>query len=128
MAFNVVAHNRDDHVKNLAFIMDAHGSWRMSPAYDLSYAHGPGGEHTMTIDGEGREPNLEGILEVAIRHGVNRAKTLEVIQGVEDAVADWRAIATEAGCRRDRIATIAKAHRFLRPRAPRGGKKRRKLS
>ncbi|MEK7270137.1 MAG: type II toxin-antitoxin system HipA family toxin, partial [Planctomycetota bacterium] len=43
MVFNVASHNRDDHVKNFAFLLDDKtGEWRLSPAYDLTYAAGPG--------------------------------------------------------------------------------------
>jgi serine/threonine-protein kinase HipA len=45
MTFNVLTHNRDDHLKNHAFLMDAGGSWRLSPAYNVSFSDGPGGEH-----------------------------------------------------------------------------------
>ena len=31
MAFNVIARNQDDHVKNIAFLMDQAGSWSLSP-------------------------------------------------------------------------------------------------
>jgi len=55
MVFNVLAHNRDDHVKNFAFILDdTTGEWALSPAYDLLYTPGPGGEHTMSLAGEGK--------------------------------------------------------------------------
>jgi len=56
MAFNVVARNQDDHTKNIAFLMDRHGSWLLSPAFDVMYAHNPGGNwtnrHQMTINGK----------------------------------------------------------------------------
>ena len=41
MAFNVVARNQDDHVKNIAFLMDRAGVWRLSPAFDVTYAYNP---------------------------------------------------------------------------------------
>jgi hypothetical protein len=33
-AFNIVARNQDDHVKNIAFLMDKRGQWSLSPAFD----------------------------------------------------------------------------------------------
>ncbi len=56
MAFNVFAHNRDDHAKNHAFMMDADGTWTPAPAYDLTFSTGPAGEHNLTLAGEGRNP------------------------------------------------------------------------
>src|SRR4029077_534146 len=37
MLFNVVARNQDDHVKNIAFLMDKSGAWSLSPAFDVTY-------------------------------------------------------------------------------------------
>jgi len=113
MVFNVVAHNRDDHVKNFAFLMDARGEWTMSPAYDLAHAPGPGGEHTMTVDGEGREPTLAGIIDLATRHGLERAEILEIVGRVDDAVAAWPEIAKDCRCAPAQARQVARDHRFL---------------
>ncbi|MBL8924536.1 MAG: HipA domain-containing protein [Myxococcaceae bacterium] len=51
--FNVLAHNRDDHPRNIAFLMSASGRWALAPAFDLTPSHGPGGEHAMSVLGEG---------------------------------------------------------------------------
>lgn len=114
MVFNVVAHNRDDHAKNFAFLMDAHGQWSLSPAYDLVFARGPGGEHTMTIDGEGRAPTKDGVLRLGARHGIARAPALEIIERVHDAVATWRVLARDSGAQAKRVKAIGEAHRPLR--------------
>lgn len=54
MIFNVLPHNRDDHAKNFSYILDdTTGKWSLAPAYDLTFGHGPGGEHSTTINGEG---------------------------------------------------------------------------
>ncbi|MBI4676785.1 MAG: type II toxin-antitoxin system HipA family toxin [Elusimicrobia bacterium] len=96
--FNVAAHNRDDHVKNFAFLMDsASGDWTLSPAYDLSYSAGPGGEHTMTVAGEGLNPGREHILRLAEAAGLARPQALAIIDEVRAAVARWRGFASQAG-------------------------------
>jgi serine/threonine-protein kinase HipA len=98
MVFNVSAHNRDDHVKNFAFIMDsASGDWRLAPAYDLSYAPGPGGEHTMTLLGEGRRPGRAHILRLAEQAGVAKPQADAIIDEVRSAVARWKGFAARAG-------------------------------
>ena len=52
MCFNVFAHNRDDHSKNFTFLYDEENdSWRLSPAYDLTYSNTYYGEHTTAVDG-----------------------------------------------------------------------------
>jgi serine/threonine-protein kinase HipA len=103
--FNVFAHNRDDHTKNFAFLMDEDGTWRPSPAYDLTLSSGPGGEHTLLIAGEGRNPTAAHLLELAKSVGIKPAK--RVIDEVRSAVARFPAIAEEAGLAktvRDRVA------------------------
>ena len=66
MCFNIFAHNRDDHSKNFSFIYDEKlKSWKLSPAYDLTYSYSIGGEHATTVNGNGKNPSLKEILEVA---------------------------------------------------------------
>ena len=52
--FNIVGRNQDDHVKNIAFLMDRGGRWTLSPAYDLIYSWNPTGDwtsqHQMSIN------------------------------------------------------------------------------
>ena len=66
MCFNVFAHNRDDHSKNFAFLFDGQaGSWRFSPAFDLTYSNSIGGQHATTVDGNGSNPGVDDLLRVA---------------------------------------------------------------
>ena len=53
---NVLAHNRDDHSKNVSFLMDGLGGWRLAPASDLTFSFGPGGEQSMLVMGRARRP------------------------------------------------------------------------
>ncbi|WP_305151261.1 type II toxin-antitoxin system HipA family toxin [uncultured Dubosiella sp.] len=64
MCFNVFAHNHDDHAKNFSFLFEE-GTWRLSPAYDLTYSNALGGEHSTTIHGKGKDPDMEDFLAVA---------------------------------------------------------------
>ncbi|OGR59922.1 MAG: hypothetical protein A2X36_13590 [Elusimicrobia bacterium GWA2_69_24] len=101
MVFNVAARNRDDHVKNFAFIMDDRsGGWALSPAYDLSSAPGPGGEHSMTLAGEGKDPGRAHILRLAGPAGISRAQAAAIIDEVRAAVDRWRGFAAQAGVSR----------------------------
>lgn len=84
MCFNVYSHNRDDHSKNFSFLYDEEESrWTVSPAYDLTYSSSKGGEHATTIDGEGKKPGINDILQVAKKAGIDtgyakaRAKEIE---------------------------------------------------
>jgi len=90
MVFNVFAHNRDDHAKNFAFLQDeATGMWSLAPAYDLTFSAGPGGEHSMTLAGEGRAPGAAQILKLGAAAGVNRPEAERIMEEVRDAVAHW---------------------------------------
>jgi serine/threonine-protein kinase HipA len=93
--FNVFAHNRDDHSRNFAFLMDEQGTWRPSPAYDLTFASGPGGEHTMLVAREGRTPGREHLARLAdlvdLKHGAT------VIDEVRAAVGRFKLHADRAG-------------------------------
>ncbi|WP_304255871.1 type II toxin-antitoxin system HipA family toxin, partial [Phascolarctobacterium succinatutens] len=72
MCFNVFAHNRDDHSKNFSFIYsDDEKKWLLSPAYDLTYSYSIGGEHATTVAGNGKNPGMKDILEVAKNLGMN---------------------------------------------------------
>ena len=72
MCFNVFAHNRDDHSKNFTYIyVEQEKRWVLSPAYDLTYSNSIGGEHATTVHGEGRDPGMTDILELAKTIGLN---------------------------------------------------------
>ncbi len=98
MAFNVLAHNRDDHVKNFAFRLDDEADdWSLAPAYDLTFAAGPGGEHTTTVRGEGKAPTAKHMLELAAELDLERSAAEAMIDEVRQAVAYWPRWADEAG-------------------------------
>jgi len=98
MVFNVLAHNRDDHVKNFAFILDdLAGEWSLTPAYDLLCSSGPGGEHTMTVAGEGEAPDRSHMLRLAALAGMADREAEAIIGEVEEAVARWDEFAETAG-------------------------------
>lgn len=94
--FNVFSYNRDDHGKNFSFIMDEKGGWTVSPAYDLTFSAGPGGEHCTTVVGNGRNPGTADLLKLAAIAKINEQKALEIIAQVKDAVSRWKSFAKEA--------------------------------
>jgi serine/threonine-protein kinase HipA len=109
MAFNIAAHNRDDHAKNFAFILDDQtGEWSLAPAYDLIYAPGPGGEHTTTVLGEGRQPTREHCLKLAAQVGLKPRAVTPLIDQVNAAINQWPYFADQACCARKVTTTIAK--------------------
>lgn len=89
MVFNARMMNRDDHLKNHAFLMDQLGVWKLAPAYDVSFSLGPGGEHTLLIAGEGRRPGKAHFLSVAKQAGIKDKRANEIVDEVDDAVSGW---------------------------------------
>ena len=74
--FNVIMHNRDDHSRNFAFRMNEQGLWKLSPAFDLTYSFGPGGEHSTSVAGHGKSITRAHLMQVAKAGGVS-AKAAE---------------------------------------------------
>lgn len=106
MTFNVLAHNRDDHAKNHAFLMGADGRWTLAPAYDLTLSDGPAGEHSAAIAGEGRHPGREHLLAVAKDASIPEREALGIIDEVRAAIARWPHFADEAGLGKVRTAEL----------------------
>jgi serine/threonine-protein kinase HipA len=109
MVFNVLMHNRDDHVKNFAFRMADDGGWELAPAYDLVFSEGPGGEHTMTVAGEGRAPARRHLLQLAAPAGISGSDAESILDGVAAAAARWRVHAREAGLSPKSVKRVEKA-------------------
>ena len=88
MCFNVFAHNRDDHSKNFTYLYDEiNDQWRLSPAYDLTYSNTYYGEHTTTIDGNGRNPGRKELLAVGIAAGMRRSNCEKIIDTIQACVS-----------------------------------------
>jgi serine/threonine-protein kinase HipA len=111
MLFNVVARNQDDHVKNIAFLMDKAGAWSLTPAFDVTYAYNPAGlwtnRHQMTINGKTDDFSREDFSAVAQVAGLKRGTTEAILAQVLDAVKNWPRYADTAGVldsQRDQIA------------------------
>ena len=99
MAFNVLAWNCDDHVKNISYLMDRRGEWRLAPAYDECYAWNPAGDwtsrHQMSVNGKFDGITREDLLAFASANGVKDGA--ELIGQVCDAAARWPEMAREVG-------------------------------
>ncbi len=110
MVFNVVARNQDDHVKNIAFLMDKSGTWSLSPAFDMTYSYQPGGlwtsSHQMTLNGKRDDFVLDDFKACAKTASLKRGRAEKIIGEVREVVSRWCDYAEEAGVlsqHRDRI-------------------------
>jgi serine/threonine-protein kinase HipA len=86
--FNVLMHNRDDHAKNIAFLLNPRNEWELAPAYDLTYCPGYRGEHFMDIAGEGKYPARSHILQVAKEGGLSDKIAQENIDSMLNSLSD----------------------------------------
>ena len=108
MAFNVLAVNQDDHVKNLSFHLDESGNWTLSPAYDLTFAKGAGWtrEHQMRIRDKTRGIRESDLLAVAREFGVKQPE--RIMEKVRDALSAWERHADRYGVPGGVVAQIRK--------------------
>nr|WP_233120967.1 HipA domain-containing protein [Chlorobium sp. KB01] len=100
MVFNIVARNQDDHVKNIAFLMDKSGKWSLSPAFDMTYSYQPGGKwtstHQMTLQGKRNGFTLADFRACAKSASMKRGRAETIIAEVRNVVARWREYAEES--------------------------------
>jgi len=111
MIFNVLARNQDDHTKNFAYLMDSSGQWTLSPAFDLTYAHGNHftARHQMTVNGKDDLITRDDLVRLADKLNIEAAE--ECIREVNDAITDWQTFADQAGLSTNFRDFIAEKHR-----------------
>lgn len=113
--FNVIARNQDDHVKNIAFLMNRRGQWSLSPAFDVTYAYDPNGEwtsrHQMSINGKRDSFNREDLLNLANQAGIKKKPAMGMMEKIASAVKRWKDFAEQAGVPGKRMEQIGKTHR-----------------
>jgi serine/threonine-protein kinase HipA len=113
--FNIVGRNCDDHVKNISFLMNRRGEWRLSPAFDISYAWNPSGEwtsqHQMSVNGKRDGFEHEDLLALARVADIKKARAEQLIQRVIEVVLRWPDFAGEAGVNDEQIKKIQASHR-----------------
>ena len=108
--FNVVGQNCDDHVKNIAFLMNRRGEWRLSPAFDISYAWNSRGEwtsrHQMSVNGERDDIKRDDLIALANAAQIKKARANELIDRVIDVVRRWPDFAAKADVADSRVKEI----------------------
>ena len=114
--FNVVARNQDDHVKNVAFLMDTLGKWRLSPAYDVVFAFNPTSfrtrNHQMSLAGKRDHFERDDLMRFAMHSGIRRRAAMRILDEVLNAVAGWPGHAAAAGVPSVDEQRIGRTHRM----------------
>lgn len=103
MVFNIVSRNQDDHVKNIAFLMDRSGQWSLSPAFDIGYAYNPQGDwtsqHQMSVNFKRDNFTLDDLI-IAGRSADLSAREVKTMLGeVTDSLSRWSQFAADSGVR-----------------------------
>ena len=115
MAFNIVARNQDDHVKNIAFLMDRSGRWRLSPAFDVTYSYNPEGRwtgaHQMTLNGKRDGFEAGDFVACGRNASLKRGRATAILREVQEAVARWPEFADAAGVPEHSAHRIGAVHR-----------------
>jgi serine/threonine-protein kinase HipA len=117
MVFNVVARNQDDHVKNIAFLMDQRGRWALAPAFDLVYSWNPDGAwthaHQMSLNGKRDDFTRDDLMAVAATASLQARRAAAIVDDVVAAVRHWPIFADQAGVAPDVRQRVAAAHRVV---------------
>jgi serine/threonine-protein kinase HipA len=120
MVFNIVARNQDDHVKNIAFLMDRQGRWSLAPAFDTTYSYNPSGSwtatHQMTMNGRRDGFTMEDFRACARNALMKRGRADAIIEEVRTAVVRWPEFAVQARVAEPRVAQIRASHRLSFPK------------
>ncbi|MHB8811095.1 MAG: type II toxin-antitoxin system HipA family toxin [Desulfobulbaceae bacterium] len=119
MVFNIIGRNQDDHVKNIAFLMDKTGTWSLAPAFDMIYSFNPSGawtaSHQMTLNGKRDNFSLEDFRTCAKKASMKRGRAEAIIEEVWEILLRWRDYADEAGVAaiwREQIQRTLRLRRF----------------
>ena len=113
--FNILARNQDDHVKNIAYLMDKSGQWRLAPAFDMVYSYNPDGawtgKHQMSVNGKRDEFVLDDLLALAKSAGIKAGQAKGFVGQVAEALSKWPVFAADAGVPERTVAKIKDTHR-----------------
>ena len=121
MAFNLVARNQDDHVKNIAFLMDRDGRWSLAPTFDVIYSYNPEGAwtatHQMTMNGKREGFTMADFRACGRTAILTRGRADAIVDQVLGAAARWPEFVDQAGVEADRRDEIARHLRRSFPKA-----------
>ncbi len=98
-AFNVFAHNRDDHSKNISFLMNDTGHWKVAPAYDLTFSSSAHGMHSTMISGESAHPTKQHLIDLANYFKIKNASY--IIDDIQEVIYNWKNYANQCNISAD---------------------------
>ena len=100
MVFNVLAVNCDDHVKNFSFLMNRNGEWKLSPAYDITFAYKEGNKwlsrHQMSVNNKSENINNDDLIEAGINMDLKKSKCKNIVDEIARITQNWLSYAENA--------------------------------
>lgn len=111
--FNVMAHNRDDHDKNFSFLMNEFGHWKLSPAYDLTFSSGPGGEQSTMVMGEARNITATHLTKLGHEAKLSNEFIANVIEQTSHALRKWPSLSKDLGVSKSNRDLINRCIKFF---------------
>lgn len=116
MVFNIVARNQDDHVKNIAFLMDRQGDWSLSPAFDVTYSFNPSGDwtsaHQMTLNAKRDDFVMNDFESCGRLARLKQGQAKSIVLKTQAVVSKWHDYADAAGVHPDQRDQIYRALRL----------------
>jgi serine/threonine-protein kinase HipA len=120
MVFNVVGRNQDDHVKNIAFLMNRSGRWELAPAFDVVYSYRPGSlwtdQHQMTVNGKRDNFTLADFGACGRTASLPRGRATRIVEEMREVVSEWKVYAHRAQVDDEHVRRIVPALRLSFPR------------
>ena len=107
--FNVLMHNRDDHSRNFAFRLDRQGFWKLSPAFDLTYSFGPGGQHSTSVAGHGKNITRAHLMQVADAGGIALKVAERTLAGWIKTIGGMNKLVRDLPIRRSTLSELLKS-------------------
>ena len=98
-SFNIFSHNRDDHSKNFAFLMNEQGVWNFAPAYDLTYSDSSHGYHSTMVAGESKHPTKKHLKKLTDNFRIKKSEI--IIDQVQNVLSNWSTFAKNSGVEKE---------------------------
>jgi serine/threonine-protein kinase HipA len=115
--FNIIGRNQDDHTKNIAFLMDRAGNWKLSPAYDMAYSYNPTGEwtnkHQMSLNGKRDNFTMEDLIEFGAKVDIKKMQATKIIKEIENVFSKWSEYAERADVFKEHTYSISNSLREI---------------
>ncbi len=119
MVFNIVGRNQDDHVKNIAFLMNRAGDWELTPAFDVTYAYRPSGpwtgQHQMTMNGKRDDFTIDDFEDCGRVARLKGGQAKAILNEVIEIVSRWPTFAAAASVDDTQLRSIEAALRLSFP-------------